>query len=121
MKNKRSIGSAGEDYAGEYLKKKGYVILERNFFTRTGEIDIIALKNHVLIFVEVKTRFNSRCGTGEESINYIKKERCIKSAQYYIHKNNLYNYNVRFDAVCISIDIDKNEKSIRHYEDAFRL
>jgi TIGR00252 family protein len=119
--NKKNIGNYGEDYACEYIRSIGYKIIKRNYFSRNGEIDIIALKDNILVFIEVKTRCFSNYGLGEESISYTKKVKCIKTAKYFIHKNNLYHLNVRFDVITITLDIDKNKKSIQYYEDAFSV
>ena len=68
MKNTKQLGNFGETEASNYLKSKGYVILDRNFRIRQGEIDIIALQQNILCFIEVKTRKNSDFGLACEAV-----------------------------------------------------
>lgn len=68
--NKRTIGADKEQLAAEYLIDNGYTVLERNFRSRTGEIDIIASKDNYLVFIEVKYRSNTRYGASVEAVNY---------------------------------------------------
>jgi len=98
--NTRKKGNIAEDMACDYLTNKGYTIIDRNFYTKFGEIDIIAYKDDVFHFVEVKS------GSGFEPIYNItpaKLKRIIKSAQYYMKLN-------RIDpAFCIDAVIVKDE------------
>ena len=73
MMNKRKFGIIGEKMAQKYLKDNKYEIIENNYYTRNGEIDIIASKNNYIIFVEVKTRTNEKYGRASEAVNKIKK------------------------------------------------
>ncbi|MDP2638450.1 MAG: YraN family protein [Candidatus Levybacteria bacterium] len=91
----------GEDKACEYLKTLGFKILERNYRKTYGEIDIIALDNDVLSFIEVKTRTSNQFGTPLEAITYWKLKSLIKTAQYYkMTKPNLPE-SLRIDAVSV--------------------
>jgi len=65
---RKTLGDWGEEVASDYLEKLGYKILARNFFTRFGELDLVAIKDHVLYFVEVKTRSNNSFGFGELAV-----------------------------------------------------
>ena len=96
-KYRKTIGNYGEDAAAKYLKKNRYIILERNFNIRGGEIDIIAKKGDYVIFVEVKTRSNENYGGGLEAVNSVKQQRMIKAAQVYMQ--SLDNVPVRFDVI----------------------
>ena len=69
MYNKRKIGSEGESKAIDYLKSKYYEIIETNFYSRYGEIDIIAKYNDTIVFIEVKYRKNNKYGVGSESVS----------------------------------------------------
>lgn len=94
----------GEDAACDYLKEKGYRILERNFRKGYGEIDIIAIKGNILVFIEVKTRSSDRYGTPFESITPWKLNTLIKGAKYYryiLHKE--LPENLRIDAIGVSV------------------
>ena len=78
MYNKRSIGSKYENKAVEYLKNSGYRIIERNFYCKQGEIDIIARDVKYLVIIEVKYRKDTKKGNPKESVNYHKKNRIIQ-------------------------------------------
>ncbi len=96
---KQKLGKYGEDFAAEYLKKNKYKILERNYKNRYGEIDIIAYKNKVTVFVEVKTRFSSGYGSPYEAVDFHKKRRITNSAKAYLVKKGQFYSDVRFDVL----------------------
>ena len=87
--NKRKFGIIGEKIAQGYLINKGYKILETNYYTRNGEIDIIAQKDKCIIFVEVKTRTNLNFGTPAMSVNSIKKKHIKSVAKSFLYLNRL--------------------------------
>ena len=99
--NKRTIGNEYEDRAVRYLENCGYVIVERNFYCKQGEVDIIAKDKEYLVFVEVKYRKDTKKGYPSEAVNYCKKKRIIKAAKYYLYKNGYDNQAVRFDVISI--------------------
>lgn len=101
MKNKRTIGSNYEQIAGRYLEKQGYQIVEYNFYSRVGEIDIIAKHKGYLVFVEVKYRHNEESGHPFEAVSVSKQRTISKCAFYYLQKNHLTDVPVRFDVVGI--------------------
>lgn len=104
LQNKREVGAHYEKIAGEYLEKQGYQIIEYNFYSRHGEIDVVAKHNGYLVFVEVKYRENQEKGHPLEAIS-LKKQRLIsKCAFYYMQKNGLHDVPVRFDVVGILDD-----------------
>ena len=72
---RREIGILGEKLARDFLKKKGYRILETNFRCQYGEIDIIARKKDYLVFIEVRTKTSNDFGTPEESITHVKERK----------------------------------------------
>lgn len=103
--NKRAAGSQYEEAACEFLRKKGYRILCRNFRCRIGEIDIVAMEEGTLVFAEVKYRKNSRCGHPEEAVSYYKQRKIIKTAQFYMCRFGIGdNMPCRFDIVAIEGD-----------------
>lgn len=104
MQNKRKIGFEYEKQAGEYLEKQGYEIVEYNFYSRYGEIDIIAKHEGYLVFVEVKYRKDSSSGYPLEAISFSKQKSICKCAMYYMKKNGLFDVPVRFDVVGIMDD-----------------
>lgn len=94
----KMTGRLGEDAAALYLKKQGYKIVEQNYRTKVGEIDIIAKDDEDLVFVEVKTRRSEKFGTPAEAVTYYKKQSMVNSAKWYIVKNPT-ELNIRFDIV----------------------
>lgn len=113
-----SIGQIGEDIAVQYLTKKGYQILERNFTTVFGEIDIIAEKKNIICFVEVKSRKSSKYGLPEEAVTDRKMKKIIKVAQLYNKKKYYKNKIYRFDVISVKFDKGILEE-IKYIEDAF--
>ena len=99
----RDIGALGEKIAAEYLTGLGYMIRERNFRSREGEIDIIAEKDDFLVFIEVRTRTSNSYGTPEESVTAQKKERLIALAEAYIEDREDLPSSWRIDVVAIEL------------------
>jgi putative endonuclease len=101
MDLRQSLGRRGEDLACAELEKRGYVILERRFRTRCGELDIIARDGGVLVFVEVKARSGSNFGTPFESVTWKKRQRLSQMAASYLFARRLESVACRFDVVAI--------------------
>ncbi|MFN4132667.1 MAG: YraN family protein, partial [Caldimicrobium sp.] len=104
--------------AEEYLKKLGFEILEKNFRTPMGEIDLIAKKGDLLSFIEVKSESKEKGYLPEEKVNLQKQEKIQRAAEIYLLKNfkNLSKIkNIRFDVVVINMERDE----VRYYESAF--
>ena len=80
--------------AAEYLKKKGYIILERNYKLRSGEIDIVAKENNTISFIEVRTRSSLKFGSPFDSVTTSKQRQIIRTALHYIKANNLFDYEL---------------------------
>ena len=119
-----SIGQRGEETAVKILKKQGYKIIERNFRTKAGEIDIIARDGEYICFVEVKLRKNNDFGAPADFIDERKRSRIIKTAKYYAVRNNIYDTPMRFDAVLINADVKDGKISdfkVEVIKDAFSL
>lgn len=102
--NKRVLGNLGEEIASSFLQKRGYKILERNFKTRLGEIDIIAKDKNTLVFIEVKARTSQKFGLPFEAVNYIKQNKIKKMALTYLGKFKLNFKNMRFDVVSVTFN-----------------
>ena len=103
MNNTRT-GVLGEELAEIMLLEKGYTILARNFRCRYGEIDIIAAKNGVLAFVEVKTRLFGSCGRGSESVTAAKRQKIRRCALCYISMCQRRCEAIDFQVVDINAD-----------------
>jgi putative endonuclease len=100
---RRQLGDQGEDLAAAALKKQGYKILERNYVTPLGEIDLIAKEGKTVVVVEVKTRRGSRFGAPQEAVNPGKQGRLRRLADYYLKQKGLTGNPVRFDVVAVTL------------------
>lgn len=111
-------GKNGENLAAEYLEKKGFTIIEKNWrYSRIGEIDIIAAHNDSLVFVEVKTRTSQAFGHPIEAISPQKLRTIQKLAELYMMTNNIKKYDrFRIDVVGI---LTGNPPTITHITDIF--
>jgi len=107
------LGNSGEEIAIKYLKKHGYKILEVNYKHKIGEIDIIAKKGSIIVFIEVKHRSSDYFGLPREAVNELKQNKIRMIATAYIKKKRLFDYPCRFDV----IEILSGE--ITHIEDCF--
>ena len=112
------LGKDGEDRAARFLAKRGYRILERNYSTRSGEIDLIALHEGVVVFVEVKTRTNAAYGAPELAVTSRKQRRMVKAALGYISYKKLHQVPCRFDVVAIT---SAREKDVELIQNAFEM
>ena len=97
----KDIGNWGENRAAEFLEANGFVIIERNFRSRFGEIDIIAEKEAVIHFIEVKTRSTSSFGSPFDAINSKKLKHILKTAQFYMLSKKLRSKFISIDAIGI--------------------
>lgn len=111
------LGQTGENAAARFLQLHGYKILEKNFRSRFGEIDIVALKNETVVFVEVKTRGRGALDTPGASVDVFKQRKLIKTAQFYIINKQLADIDMRFDV--IEIELYGMRCKINHIENAF--
>ncbi len=119
MAEHMSIGAQGEEIAARYLLDRRYEILHRNYRCRYGEIDIIARRKNVLVFVEVKSRRSSAFGSPLEAVS-LKKQRSISVvAQAYLQRNRLSGSAARFDVIAVLLH--STEPAIEHIENAFEL
>jgi putative endonuclease len=109
-------GRKGEEIAADFLKKKGYKILETNWRLGKNEIDIIALDGKTIVVAEVKTRTSNTFGEPEIAVTREKQKALVRSANAYVRIKQL-DMEVRFDI--ISIILAKDTEQINHIEDAF--
>ena len=115
---KRLLGREGEDLAARFLEKRGYRILDRNYSTRSGEIDLVALHEGAVVFVEVKTRTSNAFGAPELAVDPRKQRRMVKAALGYIKYKKLHQVPCRFDVVAIS---STAETTVEHIRNAFEM
>ena len=109
----RSTGRTGEDIAARTLREKGYLILERNFSNKFGEIDIIAKHDNVLVFVEVKTKIGIDFGLPEEMVSPGKLQRIRNMATMYLKGESVA---CRIDVVAVVLDKNNRVVRLTHYE-----
>lgn len=103
---RKALGQQGEELAVRYLQKEGYKILERNFRTRYGELDVICMKQGVLVFVEVKTRRSEVFGTAEEALTPVKIDHIRKVSLQYLNTHPVKHREIRFDVITILMTDD---------------
>ncbi|MBF0224085.1 MAG: YraN family protein [Desulfobacterales bacterium] len=115
---KQKLGQQGESIAEKFLLSQGYSIIEKNYRTRFGEIDIIAKDNNYICFIEVKLRKTKSFGCPKDSVNYGKQRKISMTAMDYLKKSGQNNQKARFDVVSISIS-DTNEHQIEIIKNAF--
>ena len=106
------MGEAGEDLAAVALKKQGYKILERNWRSPLGEVDLIARHGKFLVLVEVKTRRGSRFGEPQEAVSPAKQNKLRRLADYYLREKRLKEVPVRFDVVGVTFYNENHEMEI---------
>ena len=111
------LGNKGEALAKDFLLLKNYTILEENWRYGKAEIDLIAMYNEVLIFIEVKTRSTIAFGKPEDFVSAKKQNMVTYAAPRYMEKIN-HDWAIRFDIISIVINKD-DTYSIEHFEDAF--
>ena len=95
------LGAQGESIAAAHLEASGLRIIERNFRTRYGEVDLVAEDGDAIVFVEVKTRRGSAYGSPEESVTPKKRERLVTTAETYLQQHGLEQSHRRVDVVGI--------------------
>lgn len=120
MKNKNYIefGSFAESLAEKFLASKNYKILDRNYRKPWGEVDIIAEKEGIIIFVEVKAsdKLAPKGFEPEKRVNADKIKRIKRAAQTYIQQNNLDDKSWQMDIIAVELDKDREVAKIRHFK-----
>ncbi len=114
---KKETGNSGEEKACNYLIKNGYSIIQRNYRTRRGEVDIIAEKGNVLVFVEVKTLPNGNAELLSHVLDIRKQKRIIKTAKCFLAIHRQYSNDfIRFDVI---VNDMPGFPEVYHIENAF--
>jgi len=113
------FGKAAEEAAVYFLKTKHYRILERNYKTKLGEIDIIAQQGSVICFIEVKARHTLNQGSPQEAVSIGKQRQICRAAVYYLKSRRLLEQAARFDVVALLYE--NNQPKITLIQDAFEL
>lgn len=115
MKITNPIAVLGEDAAVQHLRKKGYAVIDRNYRRGYGEIDIIALRQGILIFIEVKSRTSEQFGDIRESITSFKLKALLKCAEFYKHTHQDLPNELRMDAIFVTVKNGQVEE-LEHVE-----
>ena len=110
-------GQAAEQLACDYLTEQGLQLVTRNYSCRLGELDLIMRDGAHLVFIEVRSRRTSRYGLPEETVNFRKQQKLLKTASYYLQRQR-FDGPCRFDIVAISRD--NKQQSVRWIKDAFQ-
>lgn len=118
MAQHNDFGKWGEDLAVHYLSEKGYAILERDWRYGHKDIDIIAISDDTLVFVEVKTRRNDTFMRPEQSVDWKKIKNITLAANHYVRMNGI-DLQIRFDIISIVAKGTDGKCSIDHIESAF--
>lgn len=117
INNIKYIGAKGEKKAKEFLISNKHKIINTNFHSPYGEIDIISLDNGTLVFIEVKTR-SSNLDSALNSISISKRKKISKTASYFLSKNHQYEHlYTRFDVIIILTH--DNHITLKHIKEAF--
>ncbi len=116
---RRWFGSRSERSAARYLRKQGFRIIARNWTTPQGELDIVAVDEGCIVFVEVRSTAGDDTERPASSVDIVKQKRLTRMALQYLQAKNLLGRNARFDVLAISWPHDKQEPVIEHIRDAF--
>lgn len=115
----QKIGAQGEDMALKFLQQQGYRLLDRNFRTHYGELDLVMMDKDEIVFAEVKKRASNDYGYPEEMVNWKKKKHLLKTAHIYLDRKRLDEFFYRFDTIAISGVAPCYD--IRHFKDTIRV
>ncbi len=116
-KERLSLGRMGEDVAAKILKGVGYRIIDRNYRCRGGEVDIVALDDETVVFVEVKTRSSEEYGPPQLAVDKRKQRQLARAAMTYLKEKKLLRWPARFDVV--GIVVSGESRDIEHIKNAF--
>ena len=123
--NTKDIGALGEKVAEDYLKKKRYQILDRNYSPRfisgplRGEIDIIAKKDDIVSFIEVKTLTSNKIISPEEKVDFQKERKLMKTAESWLMEKKIpLESPWQIDVIAIKIDLNNRKAKIRYFKNA---
>ena len=115
-KNNLKIGKIGEEYARNFLISQQFNIIDANYYCRWGEIDIVAKKKDIIIFIEVKTKVGDKTGKPYEAINFYKLKKLKRTISYYLLKNSLNNHKLSLKIISIILNKDYSLKQLKVYD-----
>ncbi|HZJ83224.1 MAG TPA: YraN family protein [Clostridia bacterium] len=117
--NNKELGDWGEQQAKGYLKSQGFIILEKNYRSHIGEVDLIAKDGDFLVFVEVKTRTSKAYGFPMEAIGPKKQNKYFKMASIYAKHRGIHDVSFRFDIIEVMVKYN-SKPDINHIPNAFQ-
>ena len=119
--NRADLGHMGEAVAAKYYIRQGYLLLNHNYRTRMGELDLILYKADTIVFAEVKTRTSAQRAAPAEAVDYYKQQRLIAAAGQYLQQSPYADANIRFDVVEVLTAADDPMKvlEIDHIQGAY--
>jgi len=115
MTYQKKIGNFGEKIAAEFLKEQGYHLLDQQYTTRFGELDLVMVDSGSVVFVEVKTRTNEKFGLPETSITQEKLERIQNAGLLWLQAHPEINDIWRIDVIAVILDQHNAIKDIQHF------
>ncbi len=114
----RAIGAYGEQLAADFLLRNGFEVIARNFYVRGAELDIVAQKNGVVYFIEVKTRTSGAYGAPESSIHYYKQRHIQYAARIFIASHPRYaEGEMHFSSIAVEVDTVRRRARLRFIQD----
>lgn len=112
------LGAAGEQAAARHLERSGYRIVARNYRCPAGELDLVAIDEDTIVFVEVKTRRSAQSADPEANVTHAKQRQITRAAKYYLMAKSAQEHPARFDVVAVVLP-DRGKPEIEHFVDAF--
>jgi putative endonuclease len=118
--SRKALGSKGDELAVQYLKKKGYKVIEKNYHCQGGEIDLIAREGDTLVFVEIKARSSLDFGLPQDAVDRFKQKKICRAATAYLAEHRLSeDIAARFDVVAVRLT--PSGPDIELIKDAFQI
>lgn len=118
MMDTNLLGAVGESLAAQYYRKNGYEVLDNNYHTRQGELDVILQKDGIIVVLEVKTRSQNSIAAPREFVTAAKQRRIMLAAAAYLQEKGLTEHAVRFDVAAVTI-LGPGKADIHCIENAF--
>lgn len=115
----RTLGQQGEALAAKFLRRRGYIIVGRSERDRLGELDLVAVDQRTVVFVEVKTRRGDSAGLPQEAVDAEKQRRLARAAAGYLKRHGLLEHAARFDVVAITWPEGGSRPTIELIQNAF--
>lgn len=113
---RKDLGALGEQLGVTYLQEHGFLVIDRNFTTHWGELDLIAKKDKCVYFVEVKTKIGDKKGKPYEAVTYRKLQNLKRSINMYLLKNDYKTYKLSICVLSIELNPDKSVKEMKFFE-----